>query len=178
MTTPTTVALLRAVNVGGRNKVPMKALRDHMVAAGFTGVRTLLASGNVFFQDHPDDPAASLSRIIQDHFGCRVPVVLRSADAIARAIERCPYPAEERNPKLLHVGFCTSVPDPALVDRLDPDRSPPDQYTVDGDTIYVDYADGSARSKLSAHWFDKQLGCTTTFRNWRTLGKILARARG
>lgn len=176
MDTTRTVALLRAVNVGGRNKVPMAALRAHMAGAGFTDVATLLASGNVFFREHPPDPANALSQVISEHFGCTVPVVLRTADQLATSIARCPFPAADCDPKLLHVGFCSSLPDPAAVAALDPDRSPPDRFVVVGDTIYVRYATGSARSKLSVAWFDRQLGCTTTFRNWRTLGKIHTKA--
>lgn len=175
MPVSTTVALLRGVNVGGRNKVPMKALRTAMAAAGFRAVDTLLASGNLLFGPHPEDPATVLSRLIEAHFGCTIDVVLRTGPELRAVAAEVPFPVDAIDPKWIHVGFCAPVPPAEVAAALDPHRSPPDRFVVRGGTIYVHYPEGSARSKLTAPWFDRQLGCTTTFRNWRTLGRILER---
>jgi uncharacterized protein (DUF1697 family) len=172
-----TVALLGGVNVGGNNKVPMAALRSQLAKAGFGSVQTLLASGNVLFGDHPADPARVLSDIIESEFGCSVPVVLRTLADFDAVVAGCPFDVSEVELKFLHVGFCSKMPTPDSAAAIDPDRSPPDRFVLDGDTLYVHDVNGSARSKLTAPWFDRQLDCITTFRNWRTVEKIREKLR-
>lgn len=85
------VALLRGVNVGGNNKIPMAALREALEGAGFTDVLTYIASGNVLFtSDRPvDSLAQSIRNIITERFGHQVDILVLSAakmQAIAAAI--------------------------------------------------------------------------------------------
>lgn len=87
------VALLRAVNLGPYNKVPMARLRDAMSAAGYGDVQTLIASGNVVF-DRARPSAAALERLIADEFGVTTTVMLRSAARIRKLAASKPYEEE------------------------------------------------------------------------------------
>jgi uncharacterized protein (DUF1697 family) len=86
------VALLRGVNVGGRNKVPMADLRAAFEGAGFTDVSTYIASGNVLFSSTA--PAAELEdRIeaaLEERFGFPIVVVTRSQRQLAGVVEKAP----------------------------------------------------------------------------------------
>jgi uncharacterized protein (DUF1697 family) len=73
----------------------------------------------------------------------------------------------------LHVMFLTATPDRAVVKKLDPDRSPGDDYQVIGREIYLRLPAGMARTKLTNTYFDTKLGVTSTARNWRTTTKLL-----
>src|SRR5512142_401561 len=90
----THVALWRAINVGGNNKLPMKDLAEIFVAAGCADVQTYIQSGNVLFTATPEVAAGianAISATITQSFGYRVPVVLRTAEELAAAIANNPY---------------------------------------------------------------------------------------
>src|SRR4029077_19556693 len=103
----THVALLRGINVGGRNKVPMAELREVVASLGHTGVTTYIQSGNVLFSTAEDDNAklaSALEAARTAAVGLWSSVVVLSRDELARILDTNPYP-EEPNPKLVHVVF-------------------------------------------------------------------------
>src|SRR6266516_1898324 len=111
------VALLRGINVGGRNKVPMADLREVMTSLGHTGVSTYIQSGNVLFSTAEEDTAklaAALESAIEDRFGIWSSVVVLSRDELARVLAANPYP-DEPNPRMVHVVFLnTELPESVL----------------------------------------------------------------
>lgn len=166
------LALLRGINVGGKNKLPMADLREIFAAAGCRDVRTYIQSGNVLFNADADAVAALPALIaarIAAHSGYRVPVVLRSAGELGDAIRNNPFPAAEAAPQTLHVLFLADRPDTVRVAALDPDRSPPDTFAVNGREVYLHLPNGAAETKLTNAYFDTTLGTTSTGRNWRTV---------
>ncbi len=167
------VALLREVNVGGHNKVPMAALRARLTAVGFGDVQTLIQSGNIVLDADATEAEVGLAveRVLQEAFGVRAPVVVRSAADLLR-IETHPHAGPGAEEKLLHVGFLGQVPDPATVAALPASPDPAAPFTVRGREVYVHYGNGVARSKLTNDWLDRRLGTPATFRNWRTVGRI------
>src|SRR5579875_2969971 len=101
------VALLRGINLGGRNKVGMAELREVVSSLGHDGVSTYIQSGNVLFSTAEQDTAklaAGLAAAVTAAFGLKVSVVVVSRDELARIPDRNPYTAEP-NPKLVHVVF-------------------------------------------------------------------------
>lgn len=166
------VALLRGVNVGGKNKLPMKALAAIFEDLGCEAVRTYIQSGNVVFDAPSVEGLAErvAARVEADH-GLRVPVVLRSAAELVRVRDENPF--ADADPAALHVMFLRERPAAAKVRALDPDRSPGDAFVVRGADVYLRCPSGVARTKLTNAWFDAQLGTVSTARNWRTLGKLI-----
>ena len=84
------VALLRGINVGGKNKVDMKELRVVFEATGMSSVITYINSGNVVFASRARNPtklAARLEGAIAEHFGFGVKVLVRDLDGIRAAVE-------------------------------------------------------------------------------------------
>lgn len=174
---PTHVALLRGINVGGKNTVPMADLRGWVEEAGGEGVRTYVQSGNVLFDATPAAAAriaAAISAHIKERLDLSVPVVLLTAVEFHQIARTNPYLAEGAPENELHVMFLSEAPAPERVAKLDPDRSPPDRFTVAGRALYLHAPNGVARSKLTNAYVDRVLGVTSTARNWRTVGKLLA----
>ena len=170
------IALLRGINVGGKNKLPMKELAALFVAAGCGDVRTYIQSGNVVFRVGPTgggEISSVISASILDHFGYRVPVVTRTARALQEIVRANPFLETGAETDKLHVMFLTEVPDGAQIDALDPERSPGDEFAVMGREIYLHCPNGVARSKLTNSYFDARLSTTSTSRNWRTVQKLL-----
>jgi uncharacterized protein (DUF1697 family) len=170
------VALLRAVNVGGRNSVSMAALREALAGRGLDDVSTVLQSGNVLFSSSKSEAAVAklVQGTIAETFGIDGAVVVRSAAEVAAVAAHNPFlqSGEERDPKTLHVAFLEAAPARAAVAKLDPVRSPPDAFDVRGREVYLSYPDGSGRSKLTLAYLERVLGVEGTARNWRTVERI------
>ena len=169
------VALLRGVNVGGRNKLPMAGLRDVCTAAGCAAVQTYIQSGNVVFQaaqDLAERVPEIVSIAIRRRFGFETAVVVRSKEELRQVVASNPFDTSG-DPRFLHVAFLENSPGAEAVARLDPERSPPDVFEVRGGNVYLHYPNGVARSKLTNEYLAAQLQTVSTTRNWRTVLALL-----
>ena len=173
----TYVALLRGINVGGHNKVPMAELRRVFADdLGLADVRTYIQSGNVVFDAvrsadaAPDRLAAALSGTL----GLKVPVVVRGADEVAAVLAADPFPAADR--AFVHVGFMDRPPSAQAVESIDVGAFRPEEVVVRGAELFLHVPSGMGRAKLPPV-LDRRLGVTMTVRNWATVTK-LARLMG
>ncbi|HLW76754.1 MAG TPA: DUF1697 domain-containing protein [Bryobacteraceae bacterium] len=170
------VALLRGVNVGGKNSLPMKELASMFDKAGCAEVRTYIQSGNVVFAAPAPlikTLAAKIAGQIEKRFGFRSPVVLRSLDQLRLAIRDNPFVKPDVDPKALHIYFLADEPGPQAIATLDPNRSSPDAFLVRGCHIYLHMPNGMGRTKLTNAYFDSKLSTVSTARNWSTVHKLL-----
>lgn len=170
------VALLRGINVGGRARVPMDRLREVFVEAGCTEVVTYIQSGNVVFRPPPGVLGGALSSTLQERidttFGVSAAVVIRTAAEWADLVQRNPFVGVGVDPMTLHVMLLADEAAPDDIARLDPDRSPPDEFVVDGREVYLHHPNGSRRSKLTIDYFERKLHTVATARNWNTATKL------
>ena len=182
----THVALLRGINVGGNNKVPMADLRDVVASLGHTGVSTYIQSGNVLFTAREgavaDGPAlaAGLERAIEQAFGLRLRVVVLSRAELAQVISDNPYRAEP-NPKYVHAMFFPDEPGQevresvAAAERQAAQKGGRDEATVVGRALFLHTPDGYGRSELAVRLARARgPAATGTARNWATVTKLLA----
>jgi uncharacterized protein (DUF1697 family) len=181
---PTWVSLLRAVNLGARNKVPMAALREALSQAGFDSVQTYVASGNVVTRSRhrsPERVAALVHSVVAELTGLEVPVMVRSPADINNVLAANPWPqATHERPTLVHVHFLAEQPTPERVEALYADDSAAGSCRVVGREMYVDYVTGVHASRLTPAFFTRRLGVDGTARNWRTVQALadLCRAEG
>jgi uncharacterized protein (DUF1697 family) len=106
-----------------------------------------------------------------------VPVVTRSLEEWEAVVDGNPFLARGADPGALHVAFLADRPSRQLISRLDPERSPPDEFVISGAEVYLHLPGGVARSKLDAKYFDGALETTSTARNWRTVLRLRDAAR-
>jgi uncharacterized protein (DUF1697 family) len=166
------VALLRGINVGGKNALPMRELVGLFEEAGCSNVRTYIQSGNVLFTASAralEALAAGLEKKIFERYRLKVPLVLRSAKELVEIAREHPFGARDLGPKALHVMFLADRPTAGAIASLDPARSLPDEFRVVGREIYLCCPSGMARTKLTNDYFDRRLATTSTVRNWRTV---------
>ena len=172
----THLALLRGINVGGKNMLPMKDLAAFFQEAGGKDVRTYIQSGNVLF-NATERNASRIPELVTvrvgKRFGFEPPIVVRSAAEVAAVVEANPYPKAVETDGL-YVRFLADDPGAAMVKALDPKRSHPDVYSVIGREIYMNLLTGAAKTKLTNAYFDSKLATISTSRNWRTTTKLLA----
>ncbi len=175
------VALMRGVNVGGRNLIGMEHLAGIFRDCGCRDVKTYIQSGNVLFRSSPAVApriAEKVTEAIASRSGLTVPVLLRTPSDLDRIARRNPYVATGIDPKFLHVAFLMRPASKAAIASLDPDRSPPDEFVVRGGEIYLRCPNGIGKSKLTTQYFDSKLGTASTVRNWNTVLKLGDLARG
>jgi uncharacterized protein (DUF1697 family) len=177
------VALLRGVNLGGKNRLPMRDLAAMFAEAGCTDVVTYIQSGNVVFRATEACAAripAAIAKEVADRLGFRAPVVMRTAGELRGVARGNPFlrGGASAEAESLHVMFLADRPSPASVATLDPKRSPPDEFEVRGREIYLRCPNGVARTKLTNEYFDAKLATTSTMRNWRTVGKLVEMTGG
>jgi uncharacterized protein (DUF1697 family) len=173
---PTFVALLRGINVGGRNMVPMAELKPALSALGLEDVVTYIQSGNVVFRSRSraaGEVAADVERQIAEVFGIDVAVLLRTPAQLRKIAADNPFLGKGADVSKLHVVFLEAKPAKGAIAKLDPDRSPPDEFSVRGREIYLRLPNGAGRSKLTIDWFERGLGVRATARNWKTLDKLI-----
>lgn len=179
------IALLRGINVGGKNRIKMADLKKEMEHLGFAGVQTYIQSGNVLFvSDKPEpDLRAELERMISSVFDISLTVMLRTFDELKGIIETCPFPEElvaeaQANcvGECLHVAMLPEPPAPQGVAKLAAVESGRDLFHIAGRDVYLLFPDSQRDSKLadSLH----KLGVPATVRNWRTMNKLVELAEG
>jgi len=183
----THVALLRGINVGGKNKVAMADLREVVAKLGHTDVSTYIQSGNVLFTADADaDPAAlasALADAITATLGVRSPVVVLSRDELAGVIEANPFPGEA-DPKRVHAVLLSGPIGADAAAKIDEAltrsaaKGARDELATVGRALYLHTPDGFGNSELSAAVLriltSPRAGVTGTARNWATITKLMA----
>jgi uncharacterized protein (DUF1697 family) len=175
------VVLLRGVNVGGKNRLPMSGLQALLEEAGCGRVQTFIQSGNAVCSATPRLAAAlpaELTRRLLQRFGLTVPVVVRTAREFRSAVAGNPFLADGVDPDQLHLSFLADHPSAARAAELDPGRSPPDAFALRGRELYLWLPGGVARTRLTSDYLDRTLGTVGTVRNWRTVSALLALVEG
>lgn len=177
---PTTaIALLRGINVAGQNKIPMAELRALCAGLGWGAVRSYIQSGNLVFTSAaaPAELEAALEAAIAGRFGLSVPVIVRAAAGWPAYVRGNPFPDEsQREPNLVMLALSKRPPLPGAAETLQARAANGERVAQVGDALWVHYAEGAGRSKLSPALFDRLAGSPVTARNWRTVLQIAALA--
>lgn len=140
------VALLRAVNVGGTGKLPMADLKQLCAAAGFTNVRTYLASGNAVFDCGLSATGAKdlLESALETYAGKPVGVMVRNGAEMAAVLAANPFPGTAPNRTVAI--FLDSPPPADTIAHVVGQNG--EQIALGVREIYIQYGDGMADSKL------------------------------
>ncbi len=170
------IAILRGINVSGKNVIRMDHLRSLFVSLGFRNVSTYIQSGNVLFLAASADEqqlTETIYQAIRNEFGFDVPVIIRNQPELMTIINGNPFLAEKNIPHdKLHVTFLSGIPAEEALKSLVAPASGDDQYIVHGREIYLYCPGGYGNTKLSNTFFEKKLKVTATTRNWNTVNKL------
>lgn len=167
------VALLRGINVGGRNILPMKDLRELLANLGCKDVATYIQSGNAVFH-HPGETrevSDSIADAIETDFGFRPSVMVLAAEQFAEIAAANPYADVAVEGKNAHVWFAGEAITNADEARLKELATASEEIALTEKALYLHAPDGIGRSKLAGS-VEKCLGVEGTGRNARTVGKI------
>lgn len=174
----TWIGLLRGINVGGHNILPMAELRSDLESLELENVRTYIQSGNVVFDAGPESALSLAERIvdrIDEQHGFRPSLLMLTHEDLLAAVEANPFPDATAEPKTLHFLFLAQPPDDPNLQGIEDAKSPTEFYKLTDRVFYLHAPDGIGRSKLAAK-VESCLGVVTTGRNYRTVDKLLAMA--
>ena len=166
----TFIALLRAVNVGGTGKLPMKELVALCAGLGFQDVQTYIQTGNVVFRTRMSAPDAKVAfeKALAAQIGKHFDVILRTADELRVVMEDNPFPDGEG--KQVMVSFCQEpVPKNALDGFVGPDG---ERAVAAAREIYIHFPNGMGRSKFKM----PRMKAVATTRNMNTVRKLVEMA--
>lgn len=173
------IALLRGINVGGRNIIPMAELRSLCSDIGWNDVETYIQSGNIVFSStrKSGDLERELEKGIEERFRISTPTIIRTGREWGSLMSGNPFPdASEHEPNLVMLALSKRKPAPEAVEALT-------TYAVNGERViqvegalWIHFPGGSGRSKLTPAVLDRLVASPVTLRNWRTvvrLGKMV-----
>ncbi len=170
------VALLKGINVGGNRKVSMTKLVAVIDGAGFTEVKSYINSGNLVFyvsKMGQEEVVSKLEKAIENEFGFRVDVIVRTTSQWSKYSTQSPFPtAESTRPNKLHLGLSKATFDADIIRILNGKAQYGEKIKIVGDAIWVDFNESVGKSKLTPAFFDRTVGSTVTMRNWNTVQKL------
>ena len=167
------VALLRGINVGGKNKILMADLRQLLESANFKNVQTYIQSGNIVFESTAKEAslARELTKLIKSEYNFDVPALVISKQKLTKIFAANPltkHPIEQ---------LCASVlgeqPENSLVKSLQQLDFGDDEIQIKNDVAFLRCPNGFSRTKLTNNFLERKLNTTATTRNWKTMTKLL-----
>jgi uncharacterized protein (DUF1697 family) len=172
------VALLRAVNVGGRNRIAMADLRELLEGLGYGEVRTHLQSGNALFtvsdtHESAEDVARAIERALAEEVGLAAKVLVRARSELERVVAANPLLDIADDHARLLVTFLSDAPAREAAGALAPADFEPDVFAIGEREIYAWYPDGVRATRLSNAFWERRFGLVATARNWNTVTRLL-----
>lgn len=176
------IALLRGVNVSGKNKVNMKELKTWMEQLAFTEVETYIQSGNIVFtsaQKNVANLAQKIKKAISEQLGLDIVVIVLSPATLQTIIEENPFSADtnfdEHN---MYVCFLQQTPEKEKTKNISGYSFADDRFQLAGQVVYLYVPGGYGNTKINNNFFENKLKVAATTRNWKTIQKLLEMAEG
>lgn len=178
------IALLRGINVGGKNIIKMADLKRAFESIGLCEVKTYIQSGNVLFKSNEGEESLcnKIENEIEAVFGIPVKIILRTSTELEKIILNCPFSKDEvtkaetlSEVESLYVALLSHNPLKENIEYIDVYRSESDKYHIEGRDIYLLFHHSIRNSKLANNL--NKLNVSTTVRNWKTLSKLTVLAK-
>lgn len=179
----TYIALLRGINVGGKNMIKMTELKRMFASMGLCEVQTYIQSGNVLFKSADEEQPLrdKIERGIETAFGLSLTVVLRTAAELQQLVRICPFSADEvakaeacSTAESLYVALLTHSPSQEKILDLRSYQGEGDNYQVIGREVFLLFHNSIRNSRLASNLH--RLNVPITVRNFKTISKLAALA--
>ncbi len=175
----TYIALLRGINVSGKNIIKMVELKQLFLDLGYHDVITYIQSGNVIFKSHIKESILIEDTIVSGilkRFNYAVNVLVLTKNELIKIFNSNPF--LEKNPTMdiskLHVTFLNTEPDLSNKHQIDAlVINSDDEFIISENCVYLYCPNGSGNSKLTNNLFQKKLNSAATTRNWKTVTKLI-----
>jgi uncharacterized protein (DUF1697 family) len=170
------VALLRGINVGGHNKVPMNDLRILFAELGYQDIITYIQSGNIVFKAEAKDQASiekAIKQRISEKFSLNIEVIVKSIEELSRILNENPF--KETNlatGEKIYLAIFSESPSNDSIKKLNNVNGKGDKILVDDKTAYILCKKGYSETVYGSNFIEKTLGVIATTRNLKTMQKL------
>jgi uncharacterized protein (DUF1697 family) len=161
------IVLLRGINVSGKNKLPMKELRELLTSSDFQNVSTYIQSGNIVLDSlhSSNEIETQITKLIKTNYGYEVPAFAYTVKDWEQMMHQCPY---EEADKKVYFTFLNKVP---VINEIEVKKAETDEFTIINNMVYL-YCLSYGKTKLSNNLFENKLKVKATTRNFRTVNKL------
>jgi uncharacterized protein (DUF1697 family) len=168
--------LLRGVNVGAKNSLPMGELRSMLTAVGCADVQTYVQSGNAVFSANRRmaDVTRAVEEALERYMGRPIATVVRTETEMNAIVAANPLAKVVTHPAYSCVTFLSHTPSKAELAPLYTQDFGPEIFSVEGKEIYTWHPHGQARSALATALGKLKVRGAVTTRNWNTVQKLVA----
>lgn len=170
----TYIALLRGINVSGKNKIVMADLKQMLLQLGFSNITTYIQSGNIVFSSKEVDATVLSEKIhkqILNTFKLDVPVLVLASSTLQTIFNNHPYAEEDE--KQIYFVLLKSTPSAALVAELNKGTYATEKFVVTNNCLYLLCLNGFGKAKCNNNFFERKLGVQATTRNYKTIAKLV-----
>lgn len=169
------IALLRGINVSGRNIIKMDALKIMFSDLGFENIQTYIQSGNVIFTSNINKSKAEIAKIVSDKineiFQLQIPTLIIESTELKQYLNQLPFSDyEEKN---VYLTFLNQKIKNTDLSKIHERKSETERIKIDQEVIYLDCPNGYGNTKLSNAYFESQLKVLCTTRNLKTCKSLL-----
>ncbi|MHB8130161.1 MAG: DUF1697 domain-containing protein [Mobilitalea sp.] len=178
------IALLRGINVGGKNIIKMANLKRSLESVGFNQVQTYIQSGNILFLSNEDEEVIKnrIEQKIKEDFDLSIPVILRTSTELEWIINNCPFSFDKiteveskSEVECLYVSLLSKPPTQDKIEKLSTYSNENDLFLIEGREVFLLFSNGVRNSKLANNL--QKLDVTSTVRNWKTINKLVILAK-
>jgi uncharacterized protein (DUF1697 family) len=170
------IALLRGINVGGKNILKMADLKEALATLAFTNIESYIQSGNLIFDSNTKESFAlsqQIEQLIHDTFSLSVPVIVISEDDFLQIDQE--YPFAERDPTKMHVTFLEKKVEIEAIKQLQTSKpASDDTFEIIGRSVYLLCEGSYHKSKFNNTFFEKKLQQKASTRNYKTVLKLIS----
>ncbi|SFD36860.1 Uncharacterized conserved protein, DUF1697 family [Algibacter lectus] len=170
----TYIALLRGINVGGKNKILMAELRDLLLNMGLKHVQTYIQSGNIIFNSEEGNASElefQITEAIKKRFELSVPVLVITSDALNTIFNTCPFSEEKKQKSYFSLLY--TAPEIDLVNEVLSMKFENEEINILANCVYFYSSIGYGKTKYNNNFFERKLKITATARNYKTMAKLL-----
>lgn len=170
----TYIALLRGINVSGKNKILMADLKQMLLKLKLANVTTYIQSGNVVFTTDEVDVTVLSEKIKKEIFkvfGLDVPVLVLAASALQTIFKNNPFTAEEE--KEIYFVLLATTPNATLVSEINKGTYATEKFVITNSCIYLRCLNGAGKAKCNNNFFERKLKVQATTRNYKTMVKLI-----
>lgn len=172
----TYIALLRGINVSGKNIIKMAALKAMFEEMNVTNVSTYIQSGNIIFSTSKRDNeklSTEITEKIKTTFHLNVPVLVLSIEELLTIRKNNPFiNSEKYDVSYLHVTLLSETPEQHLIKAINQDNFN-DDFIIEKKAVYLYCSNGYGQTKLTNTFFENKLKVKATTRNWKTINEII-----
>ena len=173
----TYIAILRGINLSGKNKIQMADLKEKLSTLNFRNIRTYIQSGNVIFK-YQEASQSDLAKMVEDailkNYRYKVPTTVLTEDELMEIVSNNPFKnAKYVDENRLYVTYLFDSPLKENIEKLIETSYLPDKIAFKNKTIYLYCPNGYARTKYTNTFIENKLKLIATTRNWKTSNKLV-----